>query len=252
MVGRRALNLTRRNGVYYFRGFIPRQLQARIGRREVCLSLRTRNRPLARRRALAAAMRLESLCSRLAEMQHADTAAITIALREFGRNLLAADPPPPAFTELSQEDSKSYAQDMTDEAIIDLEMVIDCDAYDNRNGDRLESGASAVRAAERTFWRVSKIDPSALSAGARLMVQQGVARVLVERHNQYNHRLTDRVLPYQPRDPLLAHPAGAPAVNAIHRGAPTATARLLARIPRSGRRLHRGKVGRSLGEADGR
>ena len=30
MVGRRALNLTRRNGVYYFRGFIPRQLQARI------------------------------------------------------------------------------------------------------------------------------------------------------------------------------------------------------------------------------
>lgn len=53
------MHLTRRNGVYYFRKKVPVDLVAMYGRREIVYSLRTKERPLASRLALKAAVKLE-------------------------------------------------------------------------------------------------------------------------------------------------------------------------------------------------
>ena len=53
------MHLTRRNGVYYFRKRVPADLIAIYGKREVIYSLRTKDRPIAGRLALRAAIRLD-------------------------------------------------------------------------------------------------------------------------------------------------------------------------------------------------
>ncbi|MCA3184774.1 MULTISPECIES: DUF6538 domain-containing protein [unclassified Cupriavidus] len=53
------MHITRRNGVYYFRKKIPVDLVAAYGRREIIYSLRTKDRPMAARLALRAAVQLD-------------------------------------------------------------------------------------------------------------------------------------------------------------------------------------------------
>ncbi|SOY58099.1 site-specific integrase [Cupriavidus taiwanensis] len=53
------MHLTRRQGVYYFRKKVPVDLVAAYGKREIIYSLRTKERPIAARLALRAAVRLE-------------------------------------------------------------------------------------------------------------------------------------------------------------------------------------------------
>lgn len=53
------MHLTRRQGVYYFRKKVPVDLVAFYGKREIIYSLRTKERPIAARLALRAAVRLE-------------------------------------------------------------------------------------------------------------------------------------------------------------------------------------------------
>lgn len=53
------MHITRRNGVYYFRKKVPVDLIAAYGKREIIYSLRTKERPVAARLALRAAVQLE-------------------------------------------------------------------------------------------------------------------------------------------------------------------------------------------------
>jgi hypothetical protein len=53
------MHITRRNGVYYFRKKIPVDLVAAYGKREIIYSLRTKDRPMAARLALRAAVQLD-------------------------------------------------------------------------------------------------------------------------------------------------------------------------------------------------
>ncbi|GAA0841638.1 site-specific integrase [Cupriavidus pauculus] len=53
------MHITRRNGVYYFRKKIPADLVAIYGKREIIYSLRTKDRPMAARLALRAAVQLD-------------------------------------------------------------------------------------------------------------------------------------------------------------------------------------------------
>lgn len=99
MVARRPVNLTRRKGVYYFRGFIRVAMRESARRRELRVSLRTRDDDIARARVQRAALAFSSLCGqrRLMIQAHAPDQNIFDAVQAFGRALIANASPPPVF-----------------------------------------------------------------------------------------------------------------------------------------------------------
>ena len=66
MASRRLANMTRRNGVYYVHGCIPKTLHSRAQIRELRVSLRTKDIGAARTRLQPIARAFDSLCRQVA------------------------------------------------------------------------------------------------------------------------------------------------------------------------------------------
>lgn len=76
----RMSNLLRRSGVYYARKVVPAHLREAVGRRELCVSLKTTDLPEAQRRAAVELVRFNSILSAAEKNPH--DAAVTRLLRE--------------------------------------------------------------------------------------------------------------------------------------------------------------------------
>ena len=99
MAARRLANMTRRNGVYYVRGCIPKILHSRAQIRELRVSLRTKDVGAARTRLQPIAPAFDSLCRHLCRVQFTDAPDqdSVAAAQSFGRELLRNAAPPSSF-----------------------------------------------------------------------------------------------------------------------------------------------------------
>jgi len=91
------MHITRRNGVYYFRKKVPVDLVASYGKREIIYSLRTKDRPIAARLALRAAVQLDDEFSlKRVESAPASQVAATLDLTPSVGMQVAERPAPKA------------------------------------------------------------------------------------------------------------------------------------------------------------
>lgn len=207
MAGRRPTHLERRDGVYYFRAQLPKPTQERLARREVRVSLRTRDYRAACHAAQIGMGRFRQLCARLADMTHLTDAELKETLRAFGRDLLANAGWPGPFSSASQDADRGEVKDQVEEEIIDLTYAIEEDRFDADDGDRLLGASNIVAAALKAFEEKTNIQMKSLDPGRQHFVKEALARAAVAVRQQFLQRLEDRFAPFSSPDPLFREPA---------------------------------------------
>jgi len=159
MSGHRPVNLVRRkNGVFYFRGYVPRDMRAAVHRRELRVSLRTSDAARARLLAQRVGLGFGRFCERVRHMihDHAPDHDIQRAVQAFGYAMLKAAMPPPSFAGPDIDRDFAYAAFCAEEQLAALERAVrdnDCTPTEIDVEDALvHSGALAngVVAQERS------------------------------------------------------------------------------------------------------
>lgn len=200
MVGRRQTHLVRRNGVFYFRASFPRDLQPRLRRVELRHSLRTSDPGLARTRVQICGANFAKLCSRLRAMSPPTAVTLQDAVRAYCAGELSSDPPPPPCIG-PDADQENHLQDAwAHEQIALLESAIRSDDYSTPEEENVSGLMAAVRRDADALDKRYGPFPAAYKPA----LLQGVARARIEVQRQVLHRRTDRVMPYEPVDPLFA------------------------------------------------
>lgn len=188
--GVRAQHLQLRSGIFHLRVRVPDDIRSLVGLTEVRRSLRT-FQP-ARARVLAAVY-----AARVFEVF--EMARTTELSREQVRGLMAN-----LFKEMEREIEtaprlRHSDWDLNEQLYCSAEVRLALGEQRNSGGYDRAVQLSAQRALEARGLSLTDLtDPS------RDDVLDGAARVLIERERLYQLRLSDRLLPYQPRDPLLA------------------------------------------------
>ena len=203
MTGRRPTHLERRDGVYYFRAQLPRSAQVRLSRREVRVSLRTRDYRAACQAAEIGRGQFRRLCDRLDAMTELPDAELKEALRAFCRDLVANAgwPGPLDGTDqwADRREMRGYVQD----EIVDLTYALEADSFDADDGDRLLGASNIVAAALNAFEEKSSILVASLDPGRQQLVKEGLARAAMAVRQQFLQRLDNRFAAFSSSDPLL-------------------------------------------------
>lgn len=204
MAGRRLTNLACRNGVYYFRGFVPKAVHPSARMREVRVSLRTRDICIARCRLRSAALAFESLCGQLRSMLQlqAPDEDIRNAVQAFGRQLLAHALPPPSFAGPSLEYDHARARFWAQEEISALEYAVANSDFTRHSID-IESPLTATHAHAKQIVD-TQFGPGAMAPERLNLLRSGIARAQLEERRHYLRRLDDPFATLIPADPLFS------------------------------------------------
>lgn len=193
MSGGRAQHLQRRSGIFHLRIRVPDDLRSLVGLTEVRRSLHTYQSSRARLLAAVCAARVFEVF----EM---------VRTREFSkdqvRGLVRG-----VFEEMKQEVDRSVPRRMSDwelneQLYCSTEMTAMVRAQQATGGYDRHVELIAERALKPTAARL--VD---LPATSRDDLRDGAARAFVERERLYQFRLSDRLAPFTPRDPLFAQSA---------------------------------------------
>ncbi len=140
MAGRRLQNLERRGAVYYARLYVPADLQAAFGRRELRWSLRLKDGIRAADAVLIAVLSFRGICAKLKRMMVFTDDDLRRELRAYVLEMLAQSCHPPQMdADDSCGDSERLEQkDLTELAVDYLKAVIERELYG-------ELGANTVR-----------------------------------------------------------------------------------------------------------
>lgn len=190
--GPRVPHLQRRHGTYHLRVRVPDDLRVRVGLREVRRSLRVHTFAEARPLALTYAARVLEVfqMTRTTELSRQEiTDLIRACFADLAAEVDDGFSPITYTPDLERERQEALAT----EHIHDL-------------SDQLETGAfqSTVTAGSAALLRSSKLRGKTLSPPRLTDLHVGMARALIERNRLILHRLDERLLPYEPRDPLFA------------------------------------------------
>lgn len=209
MAARRLVNLTRRQGVYYFRGFIPQALHASARRREVRVSLRTRDADIARMRLQRVALAFTSLCGQLRIMMqaHAPDHDIFNAVQSFGRALIANAPPPPAFVGAQADYDYDRVVSSVSRELLTLGTAISTgDLAPEPIDDNFLPYPMETPLKETHLYAhriMAEHFPAGLSPERFNLLCAGIARAQVEERKHFQRRLQDPFAPLNISDPLF-------------------------------------------------
>ena len=202
MAGNRINYLERRGGVYYVRLPVPADLQAKIGRKELRWSLQSTDKRIAATRALKTSLTFRALCARVRLMNTASEDDVRAAIRRYHATHVKVAPQPAAHGARKRATAEAIIEDQ----VAGLLALIDCDGViEDQHDIVIEAAALAERETARAA-AGAQIDISALPEGLRVMLMQGVARALIEDRRQFQHRLTDRLNPYEGSEKIFAKP----------------------------------------------
>jgi integrase len=210
MAARRPVNLTRRQGVYYFRGFIPKAVHSSAQRREVRISLRTHDADIARARLQPVALAFNSLCDqvRLMMQAHAPDQDIFNAVQSFGRALIANASPPPAFAGAYADYDRDRVVSCLSTELLTLETAI---ASGNLAPDPIDEDVlpypmeTPLKETHRYARRiVADHFPAGVSPERFNLLCAGIARAQFEERKHFRRRLEDPFAPLNISDPLFA------------------------------------------------
>ena len=203
MAARRPVNLTRRQGVYYFRGFIPKAAHSGARRREVRVSLRTRDACVARVRLRSAALAFESLCGQLRRMVQlqAPDEDIRNAVQAFGSRLLAHALPPPSFAGPTIDYDHARARFWVQEEISALEYAVANSDFTPQPID-IDSPIVATHAHAKHIAQ-AQFASGSLAPERLNLLRSGIARAQLEERRHYLRRLDDPFATLVPADPLF-------------------------------------------------
>lgn len=213
MAARRLANMTRRNGVYYFRGFIPKILHSGARIREVRVSLRTKDIGTARTRLQPVALAFDSLCRHLREMQLTDAPDqdIVAAVKSFGRALLRNAPPPPPFGGANADYEYDRTLSTLERELLTLEEAISQNDFAPRpipEAFMPYPMETPLKQTQRYAQQMATAHfPMGLSPERFALLCAGIARAQREERKHFQRRLEDPFAPLQISDPLFASPS---------------------------------------------
>lgn len=217
MAARRLVNLSRRKGVYYFRGFIPQALRESARRREVRVSLRTRDADVARARVQRVALAFNSLCGQLRFMMqaHAPDQDIYDAVQAFGRALIANASPPPVFVGADADYDHDRVVSSVNRELLTLQTAI---STGNLAPTPIDDAVlpypmeTPLKETHRYAQRIKAQQfPGGLSLERFNLLCAGIARAQIEERKHFQRRLDDPFATLDISDPLFASPPSAPA-----------------------------------------
>ncbi len=189
MVTSTPANSVRRGFVFHFRRAVPRELQARLGRKELACSLRTNDRDLAGRKARELYLASEDLFARLRRDEMLTTNQIAEVVQDFYGYFLERDTKlrlasGPLSPELRQK-RIAYWQSVASQAREDL------------GGNYLENAAMTVAGMQLKRRELRSITPDERRQLMQALLRAGIdlAEALTARyHGDFN---------FEPRDKLL-------------------------------------------------
>jgi integrase len=200
MAGRRTAYLERRGRVYYVRLPVPIDLRVKLCRSELRWSLHSTDHATAAVLASKANLAFRALCARVRGMSEVQEHDIRAALGRYYERYVKNDPQPAAHGGRKRAAAESIIEDQ----IAGLQALIECDGVVEADDDlALETSALAQR--ETTLAATeAQLAIEAIPEGLRAMLAQGVARALIEQRRQFQHRLADRLTPYEPSETIFA------------------------------------------------
>ena len=219
----RVKHLWRRGDTYYLRLSFPKPLREVVGRDEINISLRTKDKVVASTAAFAGALAFHRLCAYLRRMESISTSDARVLVREFHAQRMALTLAPSAHPEGSQARDADYVRSIAQDRITGLEGVIADDGYELPD----DGGRWAMRgeAAAEVRFHVGALGNSKgfvldqLDDDTRAVMVQGVARALLDEHRHFLHQLTDRLAHYTSPDPFFA--SDRPVVEQVPPGSAT-------------------------------
>lgn len=193
--GSRVPHLQRRHGTYHLRVRVPDDLRLRIGLREVRRSLHVHTFAEARPLALKYAARVMEVfeMARAVELTKDRLGAMIV---DRFRDLERAADNSRRFETRDRERELEYVAHLTDEAISDLETQRETGDY------RYPVVGEVLHLLAKAGVAVTDLSQDVLDD-----MHDGVARALIERDRLVIYRLSERLLPYQPADPLFRRDA---------------------------------------------
>ena len=201
MSGARPQHLQLRHGTYHLRVRVPDDLRARVGLSEVRRSLNAHTLSTARPLALKYAARLMEVFQMLRESDIS---------KEHARRWVAK-----CFADMAADAEKGFRPETADpERELEEQLSLWEDVVADVK-DQLEQNvySGPVETTCRMRFSRSGLDWGELDPGIQTDLLHGTARALLEQHRLLLFRLTDRLTPYKPLDPLFADSA---MVNAAH------------------------------------
>ena len=198
-------HLQRRHGTFHLRVRVPDDLRLRIGLREVRRSLRVHTFAEARPLALRYAARVMEVFDMLRthELARAEVQALVQAcFADLAAQVDDGFTPTSAAPELERD----YQRAMTEVHTAEVERQLETGEF----GQFVDSEALLVLSR-------AGVDPSQLAGERFTDLRTGVARALLERDRLFLFRMSERLLPYEPRDQLFQHrmPATRQSVDAL-------------------------------------
>ena len=191
MSGSRVPHLQRRHGTYHLRVRVPDDLRLRVGLREIRRSLRVHTFAQARPLALNYAARVMEL------FEMARTQPIA---REDIRSLVQA-----CFADISRQMDDGFFP-TTGRPDLEVEeqqtLFADETVHVSAQLDALDFGHPVTTEAERVL-RQAGLSVDDVPEARMADLCSGLARALLERDRLFRFRLTERLLPYRPLDPLF-------------------------------------------------
>lgn len=214
MSGSRAPHLQRRNGIYHLRMRVPDHIRSRIDQGEVHRSLGTY---VLRHARLLAATYSARVMGAFAMIASTDLTKIQ------ARQLVAS-----CFHDLVKE-TEAVGGFMPETTEPDLEIdeqrhLASMRIAELRDQCVTRRYAGDVREAARRLWTTSSLASAGMSLPEEIDLLEGVARALIEQQRLFLLRLEDRLVPFEPTDPLFVASTSqpysdfAPTVNATATG----------------------------------
>lgn len=203
--GARVPHLQRRQGTYHLRVRVPDDLRVRIGLREVRRSLRVHTFAQARPLALTYAARVLEVfqVARATDLTRQEIVdLIRTCFAELATQVDDGFAPTSSFPDLERERQRALATDHLE-----------------RLTEQLETGAfrHPVTTGASMLLERAKLNGSSVAHNRLTDLHAGVARAMIERDRLFLHRLDERLLPYQPTDPLFANPGEVPLAGLLRR-----------------------------------
>ncbi|TGX54775.1 hypothetical protein E5A73_04790 [Sphingomonas gei] len=207
MSGSRAQHLQRRSGIFHLRIRVPADIQTLVGLTEVRRSLHTYELSRARILAAVCAARVFEVFAmvRVKELSKDQVRGLICSLFEVMKREVEGA----AGHRLSdwERNEQLYCSSEVSTAVLTQRMM---GVYDR------EVKLTATRALSP-----SKLRMSDLAETTRDDLMDGAARALIERERLYQLRLSDRIAPFVPNDPIFAEPAVAAPPSAVEVLGPT-------------------------------
>jgi integrase len=198
MSGSRVPHLQRRHGTYHLRVRVPDDLRLRVGLREIRRSLRVHTFAQARPLALTYAARV---------MEVFEMARTQPIAREDIRSLVQA-----CFADISRQMDDGFFP-KTDRPDLEVEeqqtLFADQTVHVSAQLAARDFGHPVTTEVARVL-RQAGLSVEGVPEARMADLCSGVARALLERDRLFRFRLAERLLPYQPLDPLF-HMTAAPA-----------------------------------------